>query len=62
LARTRRLVVERVLEIDGSVLAFGRRGSLSVVLKLAKRQGDEWKAGDVLADCGRPISEPRSRR
>lgn len=49
LVRARRLVVERVLETDGSVLAFGRGDGRSVVLKLAKRQGDEWKAGAVLA-------------
>jgi streptomycin 6-kinase len=49
LARARRLVVERVLETDSSILAFGRCDSQSLVLKLAKRQGDEWKAGDVLA-------------
>jgi streptomycin 6-kinase len=49
LARARRLVVERVLETNGSVLAFGRCDSQSLVLKLAKRQSDEWMAGDVLA-------------
>jgi streptomycin 6-kinase len=49
LARAQRLVVERVLETDGSVLAFGRRDGRSLVLKLAKDHGDEWKAGDVLA-------------
>jgi streptomycin 6-kinase len=49
LARARRLVVERVLETDGSALAFGSCDGQSLVLKLAKRQGDEWKSGDVLA-------------
>jgi streptomycin 6-kinase len=48
-ARARRLVVERVLETDSSVLAFVCRDGQSLVFKLAKRQGDEWKAGDVLA-------------
>ena len=49
LARARRLVVERVLETDGSVLAFGYRDGRSLVLKLVKRQGDECRAGVVLA-------------
>jgi streptomycin 6-kinase len=44
LASAQCLVVERVLETDRSVLAFGRRDGQSLVLKLAKRQ-----AGDVLA-------------
>ena len=52
LARARRLVVERVLETDGSVLAFGYRDGRSLVLKLVKHQGDECRAGAVLAAFG----------
>lgn len=48
-ACARRVVVERVLKTDGAVLAFGRRDGQSVVLKLAKPQGDEWRAGAVLS-------------
>jgi streptomycin 6-kinase len=43
------VVVDRVVETEGSVIAFGRRDDRPVVLKLTTRQqSDEWQCGDVL--------------
>ena len=39
--------VQHTFETDTSLVAFGRRGSQSVVLKVFK-QGDEWHAGQAL--------------
>lgn len=43
-----RVAVERVAETEGSILAFGRRGGLPVVLKVIKSPGDEWRSGAIL--------------
>ena len=43
-----RVVVERTSESESSFLAFGRRGSQPVVLKVFKNQGDEWRSGQIL--------------
>src|SRR2546426_3674205 len=43
-----RVVVERRSETEGSFLAFGRRESQRVVLKVLKNEGDEWRSGEVL--------------
>src|SRR5438876_6811357 len=43
-----RVVSERVLETESSVLVFGRRAIQPVVLKVIKKQGDEWRCGEVL--------------
>jgi streptomycin 6-kinase len=40
--------VDELRETSGSLVAFGRRGDEQVVLKLVKREGDEWRAGDVV--------------
>src|SRR5688572_20862900 len=45
---TWRVVVERIAETESSVLAFGRRGDQPVVVKVAKRDRDEWRSGAVL--------------
>lgn len=42
------VVVERVSETSSSLLAFGRRDTQPVVLKVARRRGDEWRAGEIL--------------
>jgi streptomycin 6-kinase len=42
------IVVERQVETEGSVLAFGQRGDQSVVLKVIRDRGDEWRSGDIL--------------
>lgn len=43
-----RVVVERVLETDSSVIAFGRRDLQPVVVKVIKNPGDEWHSGAIL--------------
>jgi streptomycin 6-kinase len=57
-----RLLIERVeervrqwnvdvldtLETESSVVAFGTRGNLPVVLKVIRQLGDEWRCGEVL--------------
>ncbi|HKY26510.1 MAG TPA: aminoglycoside phosphotransferase family protein [Pyrinomonadaceae bacterium] len=42
--------VERTVETESSLVAFGERSSAvqSVVLKIIKQPGDEWRAGEVL--------------
>lgn len=42
------IVVENSLETESSVLAFGRRENISVVLKVIREKGDEWLCGNVL--------------
>jgi len=42
------VVVEHASETEGSVIAFGRRGSQPVVLKVLKSRGDEWHSGEIL--------------
>lgn len=48
-AREWGLVVEDTIETETSVIAFGARHSQSVVLKVIKKPGDEWRSGEVLA-------------
>ena len=43
-----RIIVERVTETSGSVVAFGRRDEKPVVLKVIKNSGDEWRSGEIL--------------
>src|SRR5207244_3834002 len=52
-ARKWGVVVENTFETESSVIAFGARGpdsfeSQSVVLKVIKREGDEWHSGEIL--------------
>lgn len=42
------LVLEHTSETESSFIAFGRRGSQPVVLKVLRSQGDERRSGDVL--------------
>ena len=42
------MVVEDTIETGTSVIAFGVCNSQSVVLKLIKDSGDEWRSGEVL--------------
>jgi len=44
-----RICVEHVVETEGSILAFGQRDNQSVVLKVIRNRGDEWRSGDVLS-------------
>jgi len=40
------------METESSLIAFGRRGTEQVVLKVVKRPGDEWRSGDVVSAFG----------
>ena len=42
------VVVEDFLETESSVIAFGTRDNKSVVLKVIKKPGDEWRSGEIL--------------
>jgi len=47
------VVVDNTFETESSVIAFGSRGPDSfegqpVVLKIIKREGDEWRSGEIL--------------
>jgi streptomycin 6-kinase len=43
-----RVVVERFLTTETSILAFGWRDQQPVVLKVIKNPGDEWQSGSIL--------------
>jgi streptomycin 6-kinase len=43
------VVVQDTLETQSSFIAFGKRGDQSVVLKVIRQPGDEWRCGEVLA-------------
>jgi streptomycin 6-kinase len=43
------IVVQDTLETQSSLVAFGTRGNLPVVLKVVRQPGDEWRCGDVLS-------------
>ena len=49
LIRKWNLHIEDTTETDTSVLAFGVRGDHPIVLKVIKREGEEWNCGKVLA-------------
>jgi streptomycin 6-kinase len=40
--------VDELHETSGSIVAFGRRGEDEVVLKVVEREGDEWRAGEIV--------------
>ncbi len=42
------VIVQDTLETQSSFLAFGTRGNHSVVLKVLRYPGDEWRCGEVL--------------
>src|SRR5215470_19410356 len=43
------VAVQDTLETQSSFIAFGKRGDQSVVLKVIRQPGDEWRCGEVLA-------------
>src|SRR5712691_7624569 len=53
-ARDWGVIVEDTFETESSVIAFGRRipssshDKQSVVLKVVKQPGDEWRSGEIL--------------
>jgi streptomycin 6-kinase len=42
------VAIDSTRETNGSVLAFGLRRQIRVVLKISKQSGDEWHAGETL--------------
>jgi streptomycin 6-kinase len=46
------VAVDSVCETRGSLIAFGHRSAIPVVLKVVKRHGDEWFSGAVLESFG----------
>jgi streptomycin 6-kinase len=46
------VAVERTLETESSVVAFGTSGGEPVVLKVVRREGDEWRSGEVVEAFG----------
>jgi streptomycin 6-kinase len=42
------LAIESRIATETSLIAFGTRGDQSVVLKVVKNDGEEWRAGDIL--------------
>lgn len=51
-ARAWGVTVERLAETPSSILAFGKRATRPVVIKVCRARGDEWGAGEVLAAMG----------
>ena len=48
-AREWRLVIEDSFETETSLISFVSRDGQSLVLKVIKQKGDEWRAGEVLS-------------
>jgi streptomycin 6-kinase len=48
LARQWAVTLDRTVETSSSLIGFGRRASGQVVLKVVRREGDEWRSGEML--------------
>lgn len=56
LIRKWNLTVAETSETENSFVAFGTRGHQPVVLKVVKREGEEWRSGEILeAFAGRGV-------
>src|SRR5215207_7057971 len=51
-ARRWRVTVDHALETESSLIGFGNRDGVPVVLKVVKREGDEWRSGSVVEAFG----------
>ena len=51
-ARAWGVAIERTVATQTSVLVYGKRAAVPVVLKVVKREGDEWRCGEVAAKFG----------
>jgi streptomycin 6-kinase len=49
LARRWRVTVDMQFETESSLIAYGRRDDLPVVLKIVKQHIDEWRSGEMLS-------------
>lgn len=47
-AREWRLIIEESLETETSIISLATRDGQTLVLKVIKQEGDEWRAGEVL--------------
>ena len=47
-ARAWSVTIERTRETDSSVIGFGHREALPVVLKIVKTENDEWQSGAIV--------------
>ena len=52
LTREWRLTIEESFETETSVISYANRDGQSLVLKVVKRENDEWNAGNVLSVFG----------
>lgn len=50
--RTWNGTVENTLETETSLLGFGKRQGQPVVVKVIKREGDEWHSGEIVQAFG----------
>jgi streptomycin 6-kinase len=56
-ARQWRVTVDDAFETETALVAYGRRGSQPVVLKVLTREHDEWRSGEVMeAFAGRAVA------
>jgi streptomycin 6-kinase len=46
------VIVDETFETATSLIAFGRRARQPVAIKIVKREGDEWRAGELLDAFG----------
>jgi streptomycin 6-kinase len=51
-ARAWRVSVDDTIETASSLIAYGRRDGRAVVLKVVKRECDEWRCGEILDAFG----------
>jgi streptomycin 6-kinase len=47
-----RIDVERLAETKSSILVFGRRENQTIVVKVIKKGGDEWRSGGIIEAFG----------
>jgi streptomycin 6-kinase len=47
-ARDWHVIVDETFETGTSLIAFGRRDTQPIALKIVTREGDEWRSGEVL--------------
>ena len=51
-ARAWGVAIERTVATQTSVLVYGKRAAVPVVLKVVKHEGDEWRCGEIAARFG----------
>jgi streptomycin 6-kinase len=51
-ARAWQVAIERMAATETSVIVYGKRAGKPVVIKVVKREDDEWRCGDIAARFG----------